>query len=67
MARTLDDALGDWLQFAAIPRTVRETSDWCTVKAMEIEWDFYDLTDVLFEIRRPMFSDPEDHAEPRPN
>jgi hypothetical protein len=41
------ETVNDWLRFVAERRLLEEVTDWLTLRAAELEWDFLDLSKAL--------------------
>jgi hypothetical protein len=56
-----------WIRFLDTKPSIAELSDWC-LKAAEIGWDFFDLSEALsFGVRRPELPEPTPDPEPTKN
>ncbi len=42
-----EDLWDDWCRFAAEPHVITDVTEWISMKAMEFEFDFFELTMFL--------------------
>jgi hypothetical protein len=48
------ETVNDWLRFVAERRLLHEIADWLTLRAAELEWDFWDLAKALVvNVKKP--------------